>query len=611
MQTGQPWAPCRGPVIRPRIREWMIISVISLCAVLIGSSEPKGIEYVLLDLRFALARSIEPPVPEIPAAIIVADSKSEEEIGQPFGSEWREYFPALLEVLRRAGARAVAWDLLFVADEPDYDARLRQSLIAGPPSVAGVSAGYPVTSRLSAAFDAFGWVTMSSFRSVPRRVYPHEEYAPIGAVAAVEALMVEDDVEDVRRAKALEQDSLEHFRWLDFSYDVRSVPAFSMVDVLEADDQRLSNDARTPLSVFRNRVVFVGTDIGSSDRHILPGGGMPTMSGVFAQAISFYSYLAPSPIVRLPALVGRLTAAPMALLAGLLLTSIRKRRRRWGVVVVSAGVLILPPALFVAYRLFLPWATYLAVAVSSFSTAAVLRIFKLGRRYRTSLGFDPELIARRDRSSGDSDGATERVAAVLCADVRDYTEYVTNHPAGTVQEVMQEYLGAMESVIDAHGGYVNKYVGDEIVAVFGYPLASDAIHTRAVAAALDMLEKLRELRGQWNARGVPPLHAIGIGVDAGPLRFSHIGGSRRVQFDIIGNATNGAHRLQELSKIHGRDLVLPSEVVEEQDLLQVVMYGSEPGPSPAVTFIGEAQVRGQGRRRLYGLIQPSVAEKGE
>ena len=602
---------CRDLVVRRRIREWLIISGISLCVVLIGPSEPKGVEYGLLDLRFALARSIQSPVPEIPAAIVIADSKSEEEIGHPFGSEWREYLPELLDVLGRAGARTIAWDLLFVANEPDYDAQLRQALILGPPSVAGVSAGYPVTSRLSAAFDAFGWVTMSSFRLVPRRTYPHEDYAPLGAVAAVEALMVEDDVEDVRRAKALEQESLEQFRWLDFSYDVQSIPAFSMIDVLEADNQRLANDAQTPLSVFRNRVVFVGTDIGSSDRHILPGGRMATMSGVFAQAISFYSYLDPRPILRPPALVGRLTAAPVALLAGLLLTSTRKRRRRWGVVIVSASVVIIPPALFVVFRVFLPWATYLAVAGSSFVAAVALRTLKLGRRYRASLGFDPELIARRDRGEGGSDGATEREAAVLCADVRDYTEYVTDHPARTVQEVMQEYLGAMESVIDAHGGYVNKYVGDEIVAVFGYPLADDGVHTRAVAAALGMLEKLRELRGQWAARGVPPLQAIGIGIDAGPLRFTHIGGSRRVQFDIIGNATNGAHRLQELSKIHGRDLVLPSEVVEEQDLLQVVMYGSEPDSLPAVTFIGEAQVRGQGRRRLYGLVQPSLSEEGE
>ena len=164
-------------------------------------------------------------------------------------------------------------------------------------------------------------------------------------------------------------------------------------------------------------------------------------------------------------------------------------------------------------------------------------------------------------------------------------------------------MAAMEAEVDSHGGYVNKYVGDEIVAVFGFPRNEKDTIDRAVRAALAMLEKLDGLKENWIAGGLPPLDAVGIGLDAGSLRFTHIGGRHRVQFDIIGNPINGASRLQTLTKEHKRSLIMPAEMVEAQQELDVVMYGTpkEETTGRSVTFIGEVMVRGQGRRRVYGL----------
>jgi len=129
-----------------------------------------------------------------------------------------------------------------------------------------------------------------------------------------------------------------------------------------------------------------------------------------------------------------------------------------------------------------------------------------------------------------------------------------------------------------------------------------------VRAALAMLRRLEELRSQWVSEGLPTLDAVGIGLDSGLLRFTHIGGRSRVQFDIIGNPINGASRLQVLTKEHKRPLILPAEMVEVQDELDVAMYGAgtEDLDRPSVTFIGEVMVRGQGRRRVYGLVTPTT-----
>jgi class 3 adenylate cyclase/CHASE2 domain-containing sensor protein len=589
-------------VTRQRLVEWAVITALAIAVTMIGRSDPGALEYRLLDLRFAIARSVETRPPLVRTAVVLGDYTTESALGRPLDSSWREFYPDLIDVLQRAGARLIVWDMVFVADAPAYDDEFRHALLEGPPSIAGRSAESPPSDRLERAFVGFGLTGLITIGSVPRRAVA-DVIPRLGALAAYHALMLEDDVESGRRAKELIQAATENDRWLDFAFDLNEVPSFSMIDVMNSDNERLGDEAITPLSVFRDRVVFVGSDISSTDRHVLPGSGSATVPGVLAHVVAMYSYLSDRPIVRTPGYVGRATALPLALLIGFVLSSLHRRARTWGTVLVFLVAIVVPPVLFSTMRIWLPWAIYLAAPMAGLLAAVVVRTIKLNRRYRASLGFDPELIAPQHRS-GDS-VAVERYGVVLCADVRNYTEYVTDHPSDIVQRVMQEYLAEMEGVIDSCGGYVNKYVGDEIVAVFGFPLSEEEVESRAVKAALAMLSRLEELRNVWKRRGTPPLEAIGVGIDAGSLRFSHIGGSRRIQFDIIGNATNGAHRLQELCKVHGRAIILPAEVVEEQELLEVALYGAEPASDHSVSFIGEAQIRGQGRRRLYGLTERS------
>jgi len=87
---------------------------------------------------------------------------------------------------------------------------------------------------------------------------------------------------------------------------------------------------------------------------------------------------------------------------------------------------------------------------------------------------------------------------------------------------------------------VNKYVGDEVVAVFGFPLSGDRCEERAVAAARAMLQTMESLHRSWTERGMPSIRRIGIGLDRGSATFAEVGGRTKSQFDIIGNCINGA-----------------------------------------------------------------------
>ncbi|MFW5737503.1 MAG: DUF4434 domain-containing protein [Spirochaetota bacterium] len=105
----------------------------------------------------------------------------------------------------------------------------------------------------------------------------------------------------------------------------------------------------------------------------------------------------------------------------------------------------------------------------------------------------------------------------------------------------------------------------------------------------------------------PVLDGIGVGVDTGRLRFTNIGGSQRIQFDVIGGAINGASRLQSLTKQMGRPLIISAEVADEQTVFAVAENaGAGATDGSALEFIGEVMVRGQGRRRLFGSTAQSV-----
>jgi adenylate cyclase len=178
--------------------------------------------------------------------------------------------------------------------------------------------------------------------------------------------------------------------------------------------------------------------------------------------------------------------------------------------------------------------------------------------------------------------------------VRGYTAYVSGTDSAVVSRVMADYMAAMERCITAEGGYINKYVGDEIIAVFGFPLAAEGSAERAARAGMAMLVELNGLVAVWKQQGTACIERIGIGIDAGPVVFAEIGGHTKSQFDIIGDCINGASRIEALTKELKQGMLLSEEAyhgIEQNDSL-----------AGSFGFVRTVAVRGQGRRRIYGRI---------
>ena len=152
-------------------------------------------------------------------------------------------------------------------------------------------------------------------------------------------------------------------------------------------------------------------------------------------------------------------------------------------------------------------------------------------------------------------------ATVLFSDIRGFTSLSEKLKAQEVVELLNRYFTVMVRVLHEHGGWVNKFGGDSILAVFGVPTPLSDHSQRAVAAALDMRVGLAEFNAEQQSRGGPPLK-IGIGLHSGWLVAGNMGSPERMEFTVIGDAVNVASRLQSLTKSLGTDILISAEIYQ-------------------------------------------------
>lgn len=167
-----------------------------------------------------------------------------------------------------------------------------------------------------------------------------------------------------------------------------------------------------------------------------------------------------------------------------------------------------------------------------------------------------ERVMREDPDA--SMGLLGRAATVtvLSSDLRGFTAMSERLAPAEVLAQLNAYHGRMLQVIEAHGGMLDKFIGDGALAVFGLPLAGDAEPADhgaggAVACAHALLDALVALNGERATRGLAPL-AVGIGIHTGPVVAGNLGApGRRLEFTVIGDTVNTAARLEGATKEAG------------------------------------------------------------
>jgi adenylate cyclase len=193
-----------------------------------------------------------------------------------------------------------------------------------------------------------------------------------------------------------------------------------------------------------------------------------------------------------------------------------------------------------------------------------------------------EDVARRALQFGTELGGETRFVAVLFVDMVGSTATASERPPSEVVVLLNEFFRVVVDVVGRHHGFVNKFMGDAALAIFGAPLDRPDAPTAALAAARELRFALDEITGL----------DIGIGVSAGLAVAGNIGASERFEYTVIGDPVNEASRLTELAKLRpGRVLASTSALYfaddEEQEQWE----------------LGD-QVQLRGRRRATHLAWP-------
>jgi adenylate cyclase len=163
--------------------------------------------------------------------------------------------------------------------------------------------------------------------------------------------------------------------------------------------------------------------------------------------------------------------------------------------------------------------------------------------------FLPEYVVKQILENPDSFklGGVLQTITVLFADIRGFTRISEHAPPEKIVQLLNRYFSAMTDIIFAHGGTLDKYLGDGLMALFGAPTVTPKDAANAVAAAVAMQRRMLSINDELREEGFPEI-GIGIGLHTGEVTVGYIGSERRSEYTAIGDAVNTASRLESNAK---------------------------------------------------------------
>jgi adenylate cyclase len=494
----------------------------------------------------------------------------------------RSLHAQVIDALRRAGARVIAYDFQFT--EPtvarEDDALIRAVTRAGnvvlPTTRTRAGVVVDVLGK-NGARNAHAVVASPDFPpraargGVVRRLPDANGALPTFAVAAVERATGRP----LPRSRFSGDGA-----WIDFAGQAGTIRTVSFAHV-----------AQEPAATFRGKIVVVGaTDPILQDIHATAAG--PGMPGPEVNANAIATILRGFPLDDAPGWLSLLLVAAGGLVTPL--SALRLMGLRWLPI-----PLVLAVALAGAAQLAFDGGTIVPVAAPALALLAAF-LGTLAVAYWTDLRerrwmrsafarFVPaavvdEVVAQA--GDGLRLGGTRTEATVMFADLRAFTTVAERLDPEFVIEMLNRYLSEMSDAILDHGGTVVSYMGDGIMAVFGAPIAQHDHADRALAAAREMLGQRLERFNAWaSAAGIADRFRMGVGICTGPVMSGNVGSLRRLEYTAIGDTTNTASRLQGMTKDAGCAA-----------LISEATHAALGGDASGLRYVGELDVRGRSAR---------------
>lgn len=587
---------------RRAAQNWATAAIV---VVLMGLASQVGAWERMARFSFDVLATLAAPRPAEPGVIIVAiDEPSMAAVGEQW--PWRRSrHAALVTALRSAGARAIAFDVVFAEpSQPEEDAALRQ--------VGGAD-------LVMAADDT---IIERSFGAIQTRTEPVPQVLSRGTRVGVASLTADSDgglrrmphyadslaAELLRASGADPPVAAQGRKLIQFFGPAGSYPTVSYYQALEPGRY-------LPPAFFRDQVVIVGfalqagadVEAGGVDAFVTPytaSTGMLT-AGAEVQA-TIFDNLRTGLAIRLPP---QGTALLLIALAGLLaLAPLRARAlslRIAATMAVLAGIVVVSWLALRFGRLWLspvePAAAFaivsLGIGIGDFATERARRR-EVVRAFGHYVAPDVvrQIVSRPDLLNL---GGEKREMTILFADIRGFTpicEAMKDDPVGLTQ-LVNAILAPLSDIVIAHRGTIDKYMGDCIMAFWNAPLDDPDHALHAIEAGEAMLGAMEEINAMVAARlpakGDAAEVRIGIGINSGECVVGNMGSATRFDYSVLGDPVNVAARLENLCKTYDVPLVAGAATVKAV------------GPRKAFRLLDTIAVRGRNEAQaIYTMEAP-------
>ncbi len=356
--------------------------------------------------------------------------------------------------------------------------------------------------------------------------------------------------------------------------EVRSIPRYSAAGVIESLNQLNSGEIEdpslltVPIDIFDNKIVLIGTSAAAThDDIVTPFGLFP---GVMGQAVFASNLLEGHMLRELPEYWGYLFTTILLFLGTLILfySQIHWLRNIFPLLAIALFIF----TFYILYRLdiVLPPTSFIISFPISYLIGFAYLTYTEGREKRKFNSIlrnlvDPGVVSHAlDDMDALKKGGEWEITAFF-SDVAGFTSISEELSASDLARLLNEYLSAMTKILKTNSGTLDKYIGDAIVGIYGAPIQYENHPNLACKSALEMLEKMSELRASWNLKMDYTESArkmkFRIGLNCGLAKVGFMGTDSLASYTMMGDTVNLASRLEAAAKDYGVD-ILVSESIE-------------------------------------------------
>jgi len=517
----------------------------------------------------------------------------------------RSYFTKLIRNLNDAGARLIVFDLEFTepySQDPAQDVELAH--------VAQQAGNVIFAGKIVTEFGANNTVNQYVLKPMPELLHAGVPWGVVNIVEdsdgflrryllgirarntfypalSVEALQklsngapFKNGSKTLRVGKYVIEKMTPSTMLMNYIGPAKSFPTYSFVNVLDDAKFDIGSEDTDIFEMhklwdtFRNKIVFVGSGAEElQDVKLTPfydyEGAKRKMPGVEVHANALYTMLHNTYIHRSAKAVVYVLWFILGLIIGGLVLALKPIKSLPIIVVLIAFLIWGTVYEFVHASIWLPMISPLLMIVFGYlgNTLYILgteqreklRYRKIFQQYVSKNVVDKMLESGKFPEFG---GSREKMT-VLFSDIRSFTSFTENNPPEKVVGQLTEYLTVMTDIVLKNDGTLDKFVGDEIMALFGAPYPYEDHAFKACVTAHEMIRKLKEFQLDYAEEKRESYFNIGIGINTGEMVLGNLGSRQLFDYTVIGDAVNLGARLEGVNKFYKTNIIFSEYTYNE------------------------------------------------